>query len=118
MTSQDLTKDLAIIGGMDGAPSANPSYDRTVESFEVAGRERPVYIPKETTEQRMTVEGALFGDDVDAQRATWDWFVHAGHAHLRLPNGFWAQVCVTGGNIERVTDDAYSIELNARGEQW
>lgn len=118
VTSQDLTKDLVIIGGMDGAPSADPSYDRTVESFEVAGRERPVYIPKETTEQRMTVEGALFGDDVDAQRATYDWFVHSGHAHLRLPNGFWAQVCVTGGNIERVTDDAYRIELNARGEQW
>lgn len=118
VTSQDMTKDLAVYVGSGAAPTANPSYSRSVESFEVLGRERPVYLPTATTEASWTLDGVTFGDWAGEDAALADWAIHAGHVYFRSPSGFWAQACVTGGTVGQAGANVRTISISMQGEVW
>jgi len=118
VTSQDMTKDLAVYVNAGSAPKADVSYSRSVESVDVIGRERPVYLPSDATEASWTLDGMTYGDYMAEDAALADWAVHAGHVYFRGPNGFWAQACVTGGKVEQSTANAREISISMSGEVW
>lgn len=118
VTSQDMTKDLAVYVNAGSAPKADVSYSRSVESVDVIGRERPVYLPGDATEASWTLDGMTYGDYMAEDAALADWAVHAGHVYFRGPNGFWAQACVTGGKVEQSTANAREISISMSGEVW
>lgn len=118
ITSQDLTKDLAVYTGEGNAPKADPSYSRSVSSVDVMGRDRPVYLPTDTTEATWTLEGITYGAAMDGDVALADWAVHAGHVYFRSPMGFWSQACVTGGKVEQTRTTMRAISVSMSGEVW
>ena len=118
VTSQDMAKDLAVYVNAGSAPKADVSYSRSVESVDVIGRERPVYLPGDATEASWTLDGMTYGDYMAEDAALADWAVHAGHVYFRGPNGFWAQACVTGGKVEQSTANAREISISMSGEVW
>jgi hypothetical protein len=118
VTSQDLTRDLAIYTGEGSAPKADPKYSRSVTSVDVAGRERPVYVPADATEATWTLDGITYGQWLDGDVALADWAVHAGHVYFRSPQGFWAQACVTGGTVEQTRTNMRAISISMQGEVW
>ena len=118
VTSQDMTKDLAVYVNAGSAPKADVSYSRSVESVDVIGRERPVYLVGDATEASWTLDGMTYGDYMAEDAALADWAVHAGHVYFRGPNGFWAQACVTGGKVEQSTANAREISISMSGEVW
>ena len=118
VTSQDLSRDLAIYGNVKVSPSATPNYSRNTDAVDVSGRDRPVYAVHRPVEQTFTVTGAIYGENVSEARRSVDWAQHAEHVILRTPDGTWAQACVTGGGIVRVSDDAYTVSLSLKGESW
>ena len=103
---------------MGEPPKFEVSYSRSVDSFEVSGRERPVNTPRAATEQKIKVEGAIYSSDVDTERKVYDYIQHAGHVYARSHDGMWAQACVKDGGIVRVVDGVYTIELSLNGEIW
>lgn len=118
VTSQDMTKDLAVYVNAGAAPKADVSYSRAVDAVDVMGRERPVYLVGDATEASWTLEGMTYGDYMAEDAALSDWAVHAGHVYFRGPNGFWAQACVTGGKVEQSTANAREISISMSGEVW
>jgi len=118
VTSQDMTKDLAVYVNAGAAPKADVSYSRAVDAVNVIGRERPVYLPGDSTEASWTLDGMTYGDYMAEDAALADWAVHAGHVYFRGPNGFWAQACVTGGKVEQSTAIARKISISMSGEVW
>lgn len=118
VTSQDLTRDLAIYTGEGSAPKADPKYSRSVTSVDVAGRERPVYVPADATESSWTLDGITYGQWLDGDVALADWAVHAGHVYFRSPQGFWSQACVTGGTVEQTRTNMRAINISMQGEVW
>ena len=118
VTSQDMTKDLAVYVNAGSAPKADVSYSRSVDAVDVIGRERPVYLPSDATEASWTLDGMTYGDYMAEDAALADWAVHAGHVYFRGPNGFWAQACVTGGKVEQSTANAREISISMSGEVW
>lgn len=118
VTSQDMTKDLAVYVNAGEAPKADVSYSRAVDAVDVMGRERPIYLVGDTTEASWTLDGMTYGDYMAEDAALADWAVHAGHVYFRGPNGFWAQACVTGGKVEQSTANAREISISMSGEVW
>lgn len=118
VTSQDLTRDLAIYHNEGGRPSANPSYARAIDSTQVLGRERPLYLPQDSTEVTWTLEGVIFGDTYAEDMALFDWAAHAGHVYYRSPYGDWQQAVITGGERAFLANGATKVSLAMQGEVW
>ena len=118
ITSQDLTKDLSVYVGAGESPKADPSYSRSVNSVEVVGRERPLYLPSDATEASWTLGGVTYGEWMHEDVNLADWAVHAGHVYFRSPQGFWAQACVTGGTVEQTRMTMRAISVSMQGEVW
>ena len=114
VTSQDLTRDLPIVGGVNDAPSFDAKYSRSVESAETYNRERSVNVLGRVTDSSWTLKGASLPENYD----NCDWAVHAGHAYFRAPNGFWAQVAVTGGSVDYTYPEYAEIEIACSEEVW
>lgn len=114
VTSQDLQRDLAIYVNEGAPPKASPTFARTVDEAEVMGRERPVYVPSDSTEVTWTLEGVAYDADV----ALHDWAVHAGHVIFRSPYGEWRQAVVTGGGVEHLARDVAKVTLTMGAEIW
>ena len=118
VTSQDLKRDLAIYANLNDRPNADMSYARSIESTEVMGRERPVYLPQDSTEVTWTLEGVLYGDSYGEDMALADWATHAGHVYYRSPYGDWQQAVVTGSGRDLVTGGATKVTLSMHAEVW
>lgn len=118
VTSQDMSKDLAIYVNAGERPSASPSFSRSFDSVEVMGRERPVYVTNDSTEVSWTLEGVVYGSTYATDLGLADWATHAGHVYFRSPQGDWRHACVTGGSVEVISNDSSAIELSMRGEVW
>lgn len=117
VTSQDLTKDLAVYVGSGASPVVDVTYSRSMDSVDVMGRERPVYLPGDSTEASWTLEGVTYGDYAAVDAALADWAIHAGHVYFRSPDGFWAQACVTGGKVGSGAH-VREISVSMQGEVW
>jgi len=114
ITSQSLEYDLPIIGNVNGAQDFALKYSRDVESSETYNRERPVNILGRVTSADWTLKGAALPDTYDLC----DWALHAGHAYFRAPNGFWAQVSVSGGSIDHTNKNYAKVEFSCIEEVW
>lgn len=117
VTSQDMTKDLAVYVGSGASPVVDVTYSRSMDSVDVMGRERPVYLPGDSTEASWTLEGVTYGDYAAGDAALADWAIHAGHVYFRSPDGFWAQACVTGGKVGSGAH-VREISVSMQGEVW
>lgn len=118
VTSQALDRELVLYVDAGDAPKANPTYSRSVDEVEVMGRERPVYVPGDSTEVGWTLEGVVYGDGYDDGIALHDWALHAGHVYYRSPDGEWRQAIVTGGSVDRIAPGAAKVTLTMKGEVW
>ena len=114
VTSQALDRDLAIIGGVNSPQTFKPSYSRSIESAETYNRERSVNVLGRVTDASWTFKGAALPDTFD----TCDWALHAGHAYFRAPNGFWAQVAITGGSMDFTFKEYSTFEISCIEEVW
>lgn len=117
VTSQDMTKDLAVYVGSGAAPVVDVTYSRAVDSVDVMGRERPVYLVGDSTEASWSLDGVTYGDYAAGDAALTDWAIHAGHVYFRSPDGFWAQACVTGGKVGSGAH-VREISVSMQGEVW
>lgn len=114
ITSQSLATDLPIVGGLNDAQTFHPKYSRDVESSATYNRERSVNMVGRVTDASWTLKGAALPDTYDLC----DWAIHAGHAYFRAPNGFWAQVAVTGGAIDYTYHEYAVVEFSCTEEVW
>ena len=114
ITSQDLKRDLPIIGGVNDSPSFGTKYSRSVESAETYNRERSVNVLGGVTDASWTLKGAALPENY----GNCDWAVHAGHVYFRAPNGYWAQVSVTGGSIDYQYPEYAEVEISCAEEVW
>lgn len=114
ITSQSLLRDLPIIGGVNTSQDFAPKYSRNAESASTYNRERPVNVLGGVTGASWTLKGAALPENYE----NCDWAVHAGHCYFRAPNGFWAQVAVTGGSIDYKYPEFATIEIACSEEVW
>lgn len=114
ITSQDLMRDLPVIGGVNTSQDFTAKYSRNTESASTYNRERPVNVLGGVTGASWTLKGAALPDNY----SNCDWAVHAGHCYFRAPNGFWAQVAVTGGSIDYKYPEYAEVEIACSEEVW
>lgn len=100
VTSQDLSRDLAVYHNTGEPPEFSPSFSRSTSSHEVLGRERQLNSLGPSTTASWTLKGVLHGQTLDSGIELADWAAHAGHVYFRGPNGFWAQALVTGAEVD------------------